>query len=838
MRHKGRIISTRTRRRLSNLKLFTKKEVKSAEKNQTSEESQDSQGSFWNGERRIIELDTLIEGLRSCLHCSNSLRLECRNIYFLFSKSLRYLNLVGIEFQFYTITAMINVGIGEQQINNILAELNIPTIHHKTLKEREREVGRAFEEIADKSCNMALEEEKLHICTNSGDGTQAPQVSCDGAWQKRGTGQNYDSLSGHVTVVGKHTKKCLAFGLACRSCRKCTHARRKKKQAKTHNCKRNWSGSAKGMEPFLTVKCLKSLKDKGFDVKKLTMDDDTTTFIRAKKAISPELTKSSDKNHVVKNLTSNLYKLRQGNKNLSVKIINYFKKCFSYAVQQNRGSPASLRENLEAIVPHAFGEHVKCNEKWCGFLKDPTSYKHKSLPHGRDLEDEGLRESLSSIFAKYTTNADKFSDLESSNANENLNHMIAKKAPKSQHYSGSESLAYRLSASIAQKNEGHRYLLEVNKTCNLSPGKHATERFHKLDQKRNVKKVKQGTIQAKRERLKAKENRHTVQVMEELREGTTYESGVTLNKEEGQLDEEIQEIPLPATTKKRTTNTLVSTSTSVVIIDLETTGFATDSSIIQIAARELKTSDHFVRFVMPQNGFIPSTVSKLTGIEVHGLTMYYNLIPVESTTCERAIGEFLVWLKKHKSPVLVAHNAKFDARILVSTICRLKMEDNLKDISGFSDTLKLFKNEFPGRSSYKLESLTTDLIDDQNENLQLHNAEADVNVLTNLLKRVSDVHEKLMANLFSTDSVLVNNQKLINKKMYFESFSRLIDQNVLSKTQSSNLAAQGISEMHMSLASKRAGKDGIRNILRGKITKLESVVEKLSVFYGSNTCHT
>lgn len=39
------------------------------------------------------------------------------------------------------------------------------------------------------------------------------------------------------------------------------------------------------MEPFLTVKCLKSLKKKGFNVKKLTMDDDTTTFIRAKKAI-------------------------------------------------------------------------------------------------------------------------------------------------------------------------------------------------------------------------------------------------------------------------------------------------------------------------------------------------------------------------------------------------------------------------------------------------------------------------------------------------------------------------------------------------------------------------
>lgn len=38
--------------------------------------------------------------------------------------------------------------------------------------------------------------------------------------------------------------------------------------------------------------------------------------------------------------------------------------------------------------------------------------------------------------------------------NENLNQTIAKKVPKSQHYSGSESLAYRLSAWVAHRNKG------------------------------------------------------------------------------------------------------------------------------------------------------------------------------------------------------------------------------------------------------------------------------------------------------------------------------------------------------------------------------------------------
>ena len=35
------------------------------------------------------------------------------------------------------------------------------------------------------------------------------------------------------------------------------------------------------MEPFLTVQCLKPLKEKGLDVNTLIMDVDTTTFVRA-----------------------------------------------------------------------------------------------------------------------------------------------------------------------------------------------------------------------------------------------------------------------------------------------------------------------------------------------------------------------------------------------------------------------------------------------------------------------------------------------------------------------------------------------------------------------------
>ena len=44
-------------------------------------------------------------------------------------------------------------------MNAILADLNIPSPHHKTLKRREREAGPSFEKVADSSCDKAVKEE-------------------------------------------------------------------------------------------------------------------------------------------------------------------------------------------------------------------------------------------------------------------------------------------------------------------------------------------------------------------------------------------------------------------------------------------------------------------------------------------------------------------------------------------------------------------------------------------------------------------------------------------------------------------------------------------------------
>ncbi|WAR16597.1 hypothetical protein MAR_031191 [Mya arenaria] len=230
----------------------------------------------------------------------------------------------------------------------------------------------------------------------------------------------------HVRIVGKASKKCLSFGVAKKNCRSCKNAIRKKVPATKHKCRKNCTGSSKVMEPFLSLECLQHLKRKGLEVNALTMDDDTSTYARVKRCLFPSLRTNSDKNHVVKNMTNCLYK-----------------KYFSYAVSQNQGDPDDIKRNLTAIVPHSYGEHGDCDQKWC--RAGDTNYRHSSLPRGKNLTGQAVREDIKKVRDPYTSAkmTEKLATLSTTNPNEHNNMMISRKAPKGSHYSESESLDIR-----------------------------------------------------------------------------------------------------------------------------------------------------------------------------------------------------------------------------------------------------------------------------------------------------------------------------------------------------------------------------------------------------------
>lgn len=195
----------------------------------------------------------------------------------------------------------------------------------------------------------------------------------------------------------------------------------------------------------------------------LVGDDDSATVKKVRENVKHNVEKWSDINHAKKSFTSHLYALQSQFKGqLSTKVVDYFVKCFGYALVQNRNDAEGLKQSLRAIVPHAFGKHDQyCSVTWCGFLKNPSSYHHASLPHGNDLKGDKMQEELEKVIDMFIQNAEKLAPLGSSQANEAVNNTIGSKAPKIRHYGASESNDFRVACAVSQKNLGRNYVSEV-----------------------------------------------------------------------------------------------------------------------------------------------------------------------------------------------------------------------------------------------------------------------------------------------------------------------------------------------------------------------------------------
>lgn len=260
-------------------------------------------------------------------------------------------------------------------------------------------------------------------------------------------------------MIGAETGKIINYAVRSKSCRVCENAEKSDLKPVAHDCRKNYEGSAKSMESDMVVSMVKDLKEKGIKTGTIVADDDTTTFCRLK-AESHNIRKESDRNHVRKNFSSALYSLQKTHKSLSGKVIKYISKCFNYAISQNKGNPEGLDISLKAITNHAFGNHDGCIDTWCIFKSNPES-RYKSLPFGRPLTDESLKLALDQLFETYRKQSQKLAFLGSTQGNEAFNKIVTSKAPKSLHLSGSANLNYRVASSVAQKNQGHEYLLNV-----------------------------------------------------------------------------------------------------------------------------------------------------------------------------------------------------------------------------------------------------------------------------------------------------------------------------------------------------------------------------------------
>ncbi|CAD6232756.1 GSCOCG00012233001-RA-CDS [Cotesia congregata] len=260
----------------------------------------------------------------------------------------------------------VHAGMGCTALNKLLACLNIPTISSTLFKRYEREIGPALEERARESCKQAAEEERQLVIDNiinlskelnplilyppeivqeiylfmtdlqASNAENISSLDCnnnttvynpakfdlavgqivniilsyDMGWSKRGNGRSYDSLNGYGTVIGFLSKKILDFSSRNRKCRLCDLGHKKD----DHDCRKNFEGSAKAMEPDVGAQLLNNstiLQNASVSARVLIGDEDSSTIANVRRNIREKIFKLADKNHLNKHFVNELYGLQK-----------------------------------------------------------------------------------------------------------------------------------------------------------------------------------------------------------------------------------------------------------------------------------------------------------------------------------------------------------------------------------------------------------------------------------------------------------------------------------------------------------------------------------------------
>jgi len=186
------------------------------------------------------------------------------------------------------------IGKGQPGLQQIIGGLGLcgTTSNKRGWSRTEQMVGRAEVACADVAMtNNIIAESKATIADghDAGSDSGVPidvassarvpiDVSMDGAWQKKGSGRKYNSLSGHNIAIGARLKGILSYVVYSKICWVHASAEKKGEEAREHDCPRNYEGSSKGMEAKGAVQLTENIFASGFAwVRSLITDDDSST---------------------------------------------------------------------------------------------------------------------------------------------------------------------------------------------------------------------------------------------------------------------------------------------------------------------------------------------------------------------------------------------------------------------------------------------------------------------------------------------------------------------------------------------------------------------------------
>ena len=218
--------------------------------------------------------------------------------------------------------------------------------------------------------------------------------------------------------------------------------------------------------------------------------------------------------------------------------------------------------------------------------------------------------------------------------------------------------------------------------------------------------------------------------------------------------------------------------------------------------------------------------------------LYVRGVKVLASDIKTAVTDLCIWLEHYKDAFLVAHNGRrFDFPVLLTALKNTdKITDFFECVTGFVDSLPVFRKRYPGDCSYKLDDLVTKHL---KETYAAHDASADVTVLAKLLGQCET--SDIMKHAFSPNAVhhllLFNEQK----HKHVKTLHVLIAEGIIKMSTAERIAGSGLNLQNLNKIAERSGEDGLYEVFTATNSDgqprvsnqrklLEEIIPKLAAF--------
>jgi hypothetical protein len=500
-------------------------------------------------------------------------------------------------------------GIIEDRVGPIVRDLCKETILDNLMEEARLSMAtcESQDELDYRNWKDSLTDKSMKLSL-----AKMPKVhgSYDMAWQQKGSGHQYNSASGHGTIVGRRTRKVIALVIKCKTCIACTTWAKKHPDIPIleHLCYKNHDGSSGSMEAAGIVELVEELFDKFQVVTEILCCDDDSSLradcswsnedylknnntdelpmvekkvgknkgklqLRPNKGKLaghvPEPTFVADPNHRRKTLTGELIKLDTAKVSLKLTMTRMdsmrLGKNFGYMARGLRNRPqCEWIPAANAVLEHHFDVHDQCNSDWCPRKASTQQERDASNKYYRCKEkDAKLYSHLVEKMSRFVT-LDKLQEMAhdmDTNMNEGFNNICTWFAPKNKVFAGSASLHHRIAFAVCINSIGvlpfYTKLfrkLGITMTDNV-------EHYLRVRESARIRQIQGGkTQEAKKVRnknkyIKLQEHTRTAK-MEFLKRAGVYRSGMNMDDPFGELLNGEEDTRKPAAKRHKKNSTI------------------------------------------------------------------------------------------------------------------------------------------------------------------------------------------------------------------------------------------------------------------------------------------